>query len=376
MNKLLLVAALSAAIAPPSSPRADQQVRLDAEARERAGIRVAVVSAGVFSDELRVVGEITRASASTVTVRTMLHGHVEEIHVAPGDTVRAGDLLLEVHSHALQELHAELLRLVREVRLAEGRYQAGLELLEVEGISRLEVEARELAVAGLRTDREVLETTLLEHGQTREELDTVIESGQPHPFLHLRAPRGGVILELPVEPDAWLAELEPLVVIGDPSRLELHLEVPPDEAASISPGDLVAYTPVGRPLAAGRARVLTRVPQVDPATRMVTIRCELLERTDSMIPGVLVEGSIQRGGSSPVAVVPTDAVSRIAGQDIVFVQVDADTFTARPVILGPARDGSYPVLSGIDVGEPIAVAGVFLLKSALLRGNDGEAGAA
>ena len=122
----------------------------------------------------------------------------------------------------------------------------------------------------------------------------MIEQGQPDPFLQLRAPRGGVILELPVEPDAWLAELEPLVVIGDPNRLELHLQVPPDDAASIASGDLVEYSPVGRPLSAGRARVITRVPQVDPDTRMVTIRCELLERQDSMIPGVLVEGSIQR----------------------------------------------------------------------------------
>ena len=364
MNKLLLVAAVSAALAQPVD-----QVRLDAEAQRRAGIRVAAVSGGVFSDDLRVVGEITRASASTVTVRTMLHGHVEEISVAPGDHVRAGDVLLTIHSHALQEMHADLLRLIRQEALAEGRHQAGLELLEVEGISRLEVEAREIEVAGLRTDRHVLESTLMEHGQTRGEIDRVIDSGQADPFLRLHAPRNGVVLDLPVEPDAWLMELEPLVVIGDPDRLELHLEVPPDEAALISGGALVEYAPVGRPLDAGRARVITRVPQVDPDTRMVTIRCELLDPSNSMIPGVLVDGSIQRGGSSEVPFVPVGAVSRVNGNDIVFVQADATTFEARVVTVGPSRDGSYPVLSGVDIGEPIAVAGVFLLKSALLRGT-------
>jgi hypothetical protein len=175
-----------------------------------------------------------------------------------------------------------------------------------------------------------------------------------------------------VQADAWLAELEPLVVIGDPDRVELHLQLPPDDAATVSRGDLVDYAPVGRPLNAGRAQVITRVPQVDPDTRMVTIRCELLDRRDAMIPGVLIEGTIQRGGVADVPAVPADSITRIGGSDVIFVQTGTELFSAREVLLGPVRGGLYPVLDGVQIGERIVTGGVFLLKSALVRATGSE----
>jgi hypothetical protein len=41
------------------------------------------------------------------------------------------------------------------------------------------------------------------------------------------------------------------------------------------------------------------------------------------------------------------------------------TFARRTVTVGPAVNGLVPVLSGLDEGEPVVVAGTFILKAEL-----------
>jgi cobalt-zinc-cadmium efflux system membrane fusion protein len=70
--------------------------------------------------------------------------------------------------------------------------------------------------------------------------------------------------------------------------------------------------------------------------------------------------------------VPKSAVISLGGQDVVFVVSGADQFTVRPVELIQGGGGRYEVVKGLTAGEEIAVAGVFLLKSALVNSEGGE----
>ena len=49
-----------------------------------------------------------------------------------------------------------------------------------------------------------------------------------------------------------------------------------------------------------------------------------------------------------------------------------DEFELRHVQLGMFNEDRYEVLDGLDVGEEVAVEGVFYLKSALVKGDEGE----
>ena len=75
--------------------------------------------------------------------------------------------------------------------------------------------------------------------------------------------------------------------------------------------------------------------------------------------------------------VPVSAVQSLNGRDVVFVQGDAvRTFEARTVVLGREAEGMSPVLEGLSGTETVVVAGAFILKSELVRGQlaDGCAG--
>ncbi len=352
---------------------ATTRVELDPQAQTRAGIVVRPVLERTFGDQFRTVGQVVRAPGSSLVLKAVVSGRVESLEVAPGDEVTAGDPLVTLHSHELQNLQATLLRNERAARLAELRVEAGRQLLEVEGISRLELEARDEAALDARLALASSRAELIDVGLTAEEVDTLLETGATDPHLPVRAPASGVVLELPVHAHEWVRAYDPLVTLGDPRRLELELQVPPDQVTGVARGDLVEFIPAGRTDRPETATVLTSVPEVDAATRTLTIRAALDPSSEQRLyPGVFVEGTLTHGQPRTAPSVPESAVIRIGSNDVVFVRTGPSTFAARPVELGLFNGSRYEIRDGVTVGEEVVVQGVFFLKSALVTGGGGQ----
>jgi RND family efflux transporter MFP subunit len=347
---------------------------LDAAARARAGIVVRPVLERSFGARLPVVGEVVRSPGTTISVRTSYDARVEEVLVSPGARVRRGVPLLRVHSHEIQHNAAEYLRHVEELRMAQSRVEAGEELFAVEGISRLELERRRMEAYNASLLVDAKRHHLQDMGLTGADLEAMEAKGSPDGFATLVAPSAGVVLSLNAQQHQWHQAFDPLVEIGDPGRLELQIQVAPSDAGRVETGETVEFAPVGFPERAGRARVLSAIPSVDPVTRTVTVRARIDgEPADYLVPGVFVHGQIVSGDERRSPSVPEGAVIRIGGQDYVFVSVDAETYEARAVRLGVFNGMRYEVLEGLKAGEEVAAEGVFLLKSALLaQGADSD----
>lgn len=347
-----------------------ETVTLSPAAQARAGIVLRSVEERTFGDQIRVLGQAMRAPGATTTVKSILEGRLERLLVAPGDSVQRNQPLAELHSHMLHELQGNLLRDSEALRLAETRLEAGRQLLAVEGISQVELDNREHKALAAQLAVKNVEAELRDLGYRDEEIAHLLESTDLHPTLIVRAPTSGVVLEVAVEQFAWVQAYDPLVVLGDPTSLELQLQLPPDEASGVSQGDLVEFIPVGRPEAWGLAKVATRVPQVDATTRTVTVRAEITHGRESLLPGVFVEGNLIRGDAAQAPSVPESAVIRMGSSDYVFVRIGDQTFEARPVQVGRFNGTRFEITEGLALEEEVAVEGVFLLKSALIRGEE------
>lgn len=361
--------AVSLSIAPLCS--AGQRVRLDRDEQSRAGIVVRPVVERSFGDRFRVVGQVVRSPGSTIPVKVVVPGRIEKIMATPGSRVVAGQPVLLMHSHALHGLQANFLRANERLRLAEIRVQAGRKLLDLEGISRLELEEREQRAFAARLEVEAARAELMDLGYTEHDLEGIASRRNPDPHLTIRAPKDGVVLELHAEPQEWVQAYSLLMVIGDPTRIELELQIPPDQASSVSRGDKLEFTPAARPDAVGHATVVTSVPQVDPTTRTIVIRASIVDSAAPLVPGVFVEGRLTHGTARKASAVPESAVTRLEGKDVVFVRVGDDSFEGRPVMLGQFNGKEFEVESGLKPGEDVVVQGVFFLKSALLKDVSG-----
>lgn len=361
---LFALAALSAG--------ASDVVQLSAEQRTRAGVEVAAVTIEDFGSRLRAVGMVVRSPGSTLVLKTIAGGRVETLDVAPGERVERGQTVVTLHSHEMLTMQSELLLTFDQVTMAEQRLEAARELLAIEGISRIELERREQELLSAKLRYGTLREELLDHGMPEDSLERVLRDQSLDPHLPVTAPVDGVVLEVSVQEQEWVQPYAALMVVGDPARVELELQLAPEQAASVSVGDPVEFAPVGRAGESGRATVITRVPQIDPATRTVRIRARIEEGGPFYFPGAFVEATVSHGAARRSLAVPKSAVISLDGGDVVFVVSGVDEFTVRPVELGQGDGGSYEVLEGLAAGEEIAVAGVFLLKSALVTSEGGE----
>jgi hypothetical protein len=84
-------------------------------------------------------------------------------------------------------------------------------------------------------------------------------------------------------------------------------------------------------------------------------------------------GSIpELAAAEPVLVVARSAVVDVAGKSVVFVEDSPGSYTRHDVTLGLSAPGKVQVLGGLREGEAVVVAGVFTLKSVLLKGSMAE----
>jgi RND family efflux transporter MFP subunit len=369
MKRFGLLLVLMFVIGPPL-PMSDA-IHLNEAAQNRVGIVVEAVSVHSFGERIRIVGEVVRSPGTTITIQTAVQGRVEDLMVSPGDPVKAGQPILKLRSHDLHALEGDLLRKTEKKRYMEERYRAGQELFDLQGISRMELDMRRREFLDARIECEAAEHELEGLGYTQGAVKRILQRKSPEGLLTIRSPGDGVVIELSVQKHDWAQAFQPLAVIGDPSQLELQFEIPPSEASRVGMGDRVEFAPAGDPDGVGAAQVLTSIPKVDPTTRTVTVRAEILSYPGIPLPGIFVEGSWTRGRERSKPSVPEGAVIRIAERDQVFVRTGAEEFEPRPVRLGQFDGERYEVLDGLRVGEEIVTQGVFFLKSALIK-DSGE----
>ncbi len=137
MMKTLVTSFLIMATVVPAV--ASDVVTLDAKSQAMAGIEVVPVIERSFGAQLRVVGQVVRSPGSTLTVKSVLPGQVEKINVAPGDLIKEGTVLTELNSHEILGMQGDFLKAGNTAQLAKRQLEAGRELFELDGISRIEL---------------------------------------------------------------------------------------------------------------------------------------------------------------------------------------------------------------------------------------------
>lgn len=78
------------------------------------------------------------------------------------------------------------------------------------------------------------------------------------------------------------------------------------------------------------------------------------------------------GSSTPVLAVPSAAVTMIDGAPTVFKFEAGREFHAEAIDTGPTVGDWVVVRAGLNANDEIAIAGVFHLKSLLLKSSLGE----
>lgn len=324
--------------------------------REELGIGIAAVSERTLYPEVNAPGEVMLNAYATVQIASRIEAQVVARHARMGETVDAGARLVTLSSVGVADAVGDLLVNDREWRRVRN---LGRDVVSESRYVEAEV-ARQRAYA-----------KALAYGMPRHELERLIKKADvseatgeytlyaPQPGVVIR---DGFVLGEVVDAGQLLMELSDLTVLWVEARVD------PELAAAIAIGDSVRVSADDRNWIAGE--VVQRAPRLDEATRTSNIRIEVRD-TPSLFPGQFVNIAVRTGAGVPSLAVPDEAIILIEGTPMVFT-LEGNEFEPQPVETGLKAEGYTAVTTGLDDDDTIAVAGVFQLKSLLLKSQIGD----
>lgn len=115
--------------------------------------------------------------------------------------------------------------------------------------------------------------------------------------------------------------------------------------------------------------------QTDPVARTFTARVRLKNDDLRLRLGLFGSAHVEvpeASKAAPQLIVPQSSVTEVGDRRIVFVKAKDGDFVVHDVTLGDSALDHVQVLSGLDEGEEVVNAGVFTLKSLLLKSTLSE----
>jgi membrane fusion protein (multidrug efflux system) len=299
---------------------------------------------------LEAVGEVTANDAVDVTPQ--LGGQVKSIHFQSGDTVTAGDLLVQLDDQLEQD---ELERDEAKVRLAQ---------LDVDRYAKL---VKEKSASQATYDRVfvTLQTNQAIAHTTRTKIDYMAISAPFSGRLGIRQANVGEF----VRPGTAIVNLQDIsVLFVDFSLSEIDLP-------KLETGLAVEVRSDAYPGKIYKATIAAISPQIDPNSRNVDVRARLDSADDQLAPGMYVEITVVTRESAAVVELPAVAVTYSLYGDLIYVIGDADEslddsssdkrfkIEQRAVEMLAERDSIVAVSKGVKAGDQVVTSNQHQLKA-------------
>ncbi len=306
-------------------------------------------------DAVTVLGEVRVNEDAYAEIGTSIAARVSHVLAAPGDTVTAGQPLVELDSPEIGKARADLLASRARLDLAKQTVERRRGLAAEQIVSQRDMQVAEAELTQSDADRRAAEQALAAMGAGR---------GSGSRFV-LSSPIAGTVIDRSALRGRMVDAESPLFVVGDLRRLWLVVHAFERDALRIHPGGSARVT---FPALPGQHVVgtITRIgSRVDESSRTVDVRIEIDNASGVLRPGMSASALLPIGGASETVVtVPVEAVQRSDNGWCVFIpKAEEGVFEARPIGRGRDLGGEVEVVSGLRADERVVVDGAFLLKA-------------
>ncbi|NEQ45246.1 MAG: efflux RND transporter periplasmic adaptor subunit [Leptolyngbya sp. SIOISBB] len=340
-------------------------------------------------------------AAQVVEVRPEIQGRIEQILVTPGQAVGAGqsvmvlkpdqtvpqyegslaavDVAIGTRDNALKALDVAEAQLdsaeakldldTVNVSRADQLVEAGAlgqirldEALTQQEASQNDVIAAQEAVEAAKVQIQQAEATIR---QAEAQADASLVSVE---FKDVVTPIAGVMDDLPVKLGDYVSVGQPVAKVTQLDALLLNLQVPSNRSAELRTGLVVELLdPTSKQqLATGSLTFVS--PTVDAEAQSILAKAQFRNPEGQLRDGQYVEARII-WETQPGVLVPVTAITRVGGKNFIYVLADetsdaGEATVARltPVELGDIQGDDYQVISGVEVGDRIAVSNILKLS--------------
>jgi HlyD family secretion protein len=185
-------------------------------------------------------------------------------------------------------------------------------------------------------------------------------SGQPRPLVELRSPVNGSILRVLEKSERVIQAGTPVLILGEPDKLEIVTDVLSTDAVNIKPGATTLVTGWGgdKPLQARVRRVepagFTKVSALGVEEQRVNVISDFVDPPGPLGDAYRVETQIIIWSADNVLKAPLSAAFRLQQGWGVFV-VEGGRAKRRNVQVGHRTDTMVEIVEGLSEGQEVIV---------------------
>lgn len=317
--------------------------------RPRVGERqLATVRPLQTIETISAVGTVQPRRKSEIASRLLTT--IQEIAVNPGDQVSAGQLLVTLDDREIQaqlrEAEAAVAGVTADLAVRERDYRRYQQMFAENAVTKEDYDRIEGA----------FQVTQAQLARAQQQVERV---GVMLTYAAIASPEAGIVSDRFADPGDLAAPGKPLLAIHDPTQLELHASVGENLAAHLRLGQTLGIR-VDAAHIDTEGMVREIVPRAEAASRSVLVKVTLPKQPppaavhDQLYIGMFGRLQIPVGQLARI-VVAADAVQQIGQLDVVDVVVEGDTLERRYVRLGQRFGEDVEILSGLHVGERVAI---------------------
>ncbi len=315
-------------------------------------VTLAEVAAAPVLDTSEYVA--TLRSRRSITLQPQTDGQIRRIFVRSGDTVKAGDVLMQIDASrqeaALRSQEATRIARQADLEYARQQYERMAALFEEGIVSRSQLDQARSTFEAARAQVDALDA------QVREQTVQLR-------YYRITAPADGQVGDIPVREGDYVTPQTRLTTLDRNERLEAYISVPIERAAGLRLGlPVLIVDGTGATLATSRVSFIS--PQVTDGTQSILVKAVVENwggrlRNEQFVRARIVWNTYR------APVVPATAVMRLNGQPFVFVAEErsgALVARQRRVQLGELVGNDYVVRQGVEAGERIVASGIQKLR--------------
>ncbi|GAB5404820.1 MAG: hypothetical protein Aurels2KO_30510 [Aureliella sp.] len=374
-------------------------VTMEPSARRLVGIQTAMSKMGEVNRTIRTIGSIDFDESQLSTISAYIDGRLEKMYANyAGVKVNEGDDLALIYSPQLYTAQTEFITSMN----SDGK------------IGRFQIAGGDL--------NKMARENLAELGMTQSQIDQLGKSGKPMSRIRIKSPQSGTVIEKSAVEGDYVKTGHKLYRVADLSSVWLMLDLFPDDASAVRFGQQVEAEIQSMPGEVFTGRVAFIDPTVNPKTRTVRVRVEIMNFDGKLRPGDYATARVtvpaipmdqvydpalankyispmhpqvirDEPGKCPlcdmdlvptsqlgfasrplpmqqVVTVPRDAVLLAGENSVIYVETEPGRFEIRRVTVGPMNRKEAVIVEGLSAGETVATGGNFLIDSQMqLAGN-------
>ena len=313
--------------------------------------RVAVtpVKKGRISVSLDLTG--TLAAFREIKINSKIPGRVDKVHVDEGDSVKPGDILMQLEQE-------ELVLGVKQTEAALASAQAHLANMKNDH-QRMKNLHEEKAIPGQQWEKVQLGLKVAE-AQTQQAQAALALASKQLANAAVRSPIEGIVTKRSVEPGEVVSPPlmpgMPLIQIMKSDKLKTRVNISETRLHQIHMGQKVKVRVDALPDRLFPGKITKIAPVIDPRSRTFEAEINIANPDLQLKPGMFARVTILLKERFDVLLVPVKAVLDKGKDKVVFVA--KDNFAQERTIHLGLNDGiNTEVLSGVKEGENIVVKG-------------------